>query len=225
MISWNIGYNSNAYSRVNIDLATQQYVTQIILTTYNMQTGGGYGSVPYWTFNVYGSNSSTDYNYITNKTTNATLLTTFIPSSQSVPLTFQITPTITYGYIIVIVTYMTGYSLAGTGNMAFKLQSSTITYTNNTKFVNNTYFTVTTATDGTPLLTYVDPLQCTFIYSLGNLLISEAYRRLYPVVRDKNTLLLTDGTNTQTLSATVGYPLNKSSDCSIKSFKWSSIAI
>ena len=45
MISWNMSYNANAYSRVNIDLATQQYVTQIILTTYNLQTGGGYGSV------------------------------------------------------------------------------------------------------------------------------------------------------------------------------------
>ena len=152
MISWNIGYISNAYSRVNIDLATQQYVTQIILTTYNMQTGGGYGS-----------NSSTDYNYTTTKSTSATLLTAFTPSSQTVPLTFQITPSL-YRYIIVIVTFMTGYSLAGTGNMAFKIQSSTATFvnTNITKFVNNIDFSVSTASDGSPLLTYVDSLPCIF---------------------------------------------------------------
>ena len=43
------------------------------------------------------------------------------------------------------------------------------------------------------------------------------YRRVYPVVRDTNTILLSNGTTTQTLTSMVGYPLSKCSDTSITS--------
>ena len=43
----------------------------------------------------------------------------------------------------------------------------------------------------------------------------ELFRRVFPVIRDKNTIVLTDGTNTSTLTSTSGYPLSKCSDCTI----------
>ena len=47
---------------------------------------------------------------------------------------------------------------------------------------------------------------------------NEMYRRIYPVVRDTNTIKLTDGgSNTITLSSTSGYPISKASDVSISS--------
>ena len=42
----------------------------------------------------------------------------------------------------------------------------------------------------------------TYGFNLLSVLASESYRRLYPIVRDKNTLTLTDGTNTSTITST-----------------------
>ena len=46
------------------------------------------------------------------------------------------------------------------------------------------------------------------MYKEVNLLVSEAYKRLYPVVRDTNTIKLTDGTNTTTLTSTTAVVTN-----------------
>ena len=46
------------------------------------------------------------------------------------------------------------------------------------------------------------------MHNEGNLLVSEAYKRLYPVVRDTNTIKLTDGTNTATLTSTTAVVTN-----------------
>ena len=40
----------------------------------------------------------------------------------------------------------------------------------------------------------------------------EAYRRFYPVIRDANTIKLTDGSDAVTLTSTSGYPISKASD-------------
>ena len=53
--------------------------------------------------------------------------------------------------------------------------------------------------------------------NLQRLCIYELYRRIYPVVRDTNTIKLTDGTNTVTLTSTAGYPISKASDVTITS--------
>ena len=69
--------------------------------------------------------------------------------------------------------------------------------------LNNTNYTIATdSTAGLPKMTYTDSTTNSLVVNEGQLLIYEAYRRFYPVIRDKNQLILTDGTNPMTITNT-----------------------
>ena len=77
-------------------------------------------------------------------------------------------------------------------------------------------FSVSIDTNGLPAIGYTGTT-INAMYNLSSVCISELYRRIYRVVKSTAVLQLDDGTFTQQLSATVGYPLSKSSDCSLSS--------
>ena len=86
--------------------------------------------------------------------------------------------------------------------------------------VQNTDFTVSSSSStGAPVITYTDSTILTSMtYNENLLLLSESYRRLYPVVRDKNTIKLTDGTHNITMSSTSsGYSIGQHIDTNIAS--------
>jgi len=64
----------------------------------------------------------------------------------------------------------------------------------------NTDFTVTTASTGAPIITYTDSTTQNLTYNLDRLLISEAYRRFFPVIRNSSDLVLAS-----TSTALTGY--------------------
>ena len=71
-----------------------------------------------------------------------------------------------------------------------------------TSMKNGTDYTITTSTNGLPTIAYINASTKNLLYNEHLLFLSEAYCRLYPVIRDKNTLVLTDGSNTATLTST-----------------------
>ena len=58
--------------------------------------------------------------------------------------------------------------------------------------VNSTDYTVTTATSGVPVITYTDSTTSNLVYNENTLLLSEAYRRLYPVIHDTSNIFLVE---------------------------------
>ena len=97
--------------------------------------------------------------------------------------------------------------------MFFSPQSVQITPTSR---VIGTDISVTTASSGNPLITKLTSVTTTNNeYYVNRICIYESFRRLFPVIRDKNTIVLTDGTNTSTLTSTSGYPISKASDVTI----------
>ena len=73
----------------------------------------------------------------------------------------------------------------------------------NQPLLNNTNYTISTdSTAGLPKITYTDSTTNSLVVNEGQLLIYEAYRRIYPVIRDTNDINLIDGTNNLTLTST-----------------------
>ena len=56
-------------------------------------------------------------------------------------------------------------------------------------------YTISTSnTNGSPVITYIDVSPQGILYNLDRLLVSEAYRRLYPVIYDPSNLYLSGNT-------------------------------
>ena len=73
----------------------------------------------------------------------------------------------------------------------------------NSGLIKDTNFTLTTnASTGYPVITYTSATTSNLLYNYTMLIIQECHRRLFPVVRDKNSIFLTDGTNNLTLTST-----------------------
>ena len=78
-------------------------------------------------------------------------------------------------------------------------------------------FTITTATNGNPILTKQSSTNTVSSYTnMNNICIYELFRRVFPVIRDKNTIKLTDGTHNITMSSTSsGYSIGQCTDTTI----------
>ena len=72
----------------------------------------------------------------------------------------------------------------------------------NGSLVNGTddYTITTSSTNGSPAITYIDVNSQGILYNLNRLLVSEAYRRFYPVIYDASNLYLS-GNNSWNISS------------------------
>jgi len=201
---WN-GSNTTSYLRYNID-----YGSAFQVYSFNWALNGTPSNPSNINFNVYGANLASCYTDTAYNTTNLTLL------AGAVQLTTQngsvaITNTSSFRYIVITVQDFTNssssYSTNGGGFWVMKTAGG---YTN---LVLNTDFTLATdATTGNPALTYTDSAASNLTYNLNTLLLEEAYRRIYPVVRSSSTIALNNsGYSVQltvpTLSASSTYIL------------------
>src|ERR1039457_1511456 len=191
--------------RINVDFTTAYTFSRF---DYNYKAG----STNVQTY-IYGSNSSvsysdTVYNDRTTDTNLVLLVSALIVSSQTISL-YSTDTTNTYRYLHIF------HSNASSG-VQFKCDSmkhytGTITKTN---LINNTDYTIASdSTSGYPMITNLKSTNIQGYYNGLALHFNELHRRIYPTIRDKNTITNTDGTNTATLTSTVGYPISKASDC------------
>ena len=89
-----------------------------------------------------------------------------------------------------------GYS---TNNIGFYCYETAGGYSN---IVLNTDWNISTDSNtGYPAITYLDSTN-NLTYNLNNLLLEESYRRIYPVIRDANNIML-GGWNIQNSSGTL----------------------
>ena len=72
-------------------------------------------------------------------------------------------------------------------------------------------------TNGSPVITYIDISPQGILYNLDRLLVSEAYRRIYPVIYDPSNLYLSDNNgcniSSSSNSANLCFNYNSSSKC------------
>ena len=171
-------------------------------------TSGMVQGVNGFNFVCYGSNEVSIFNE-KSKTAGASaiLLGTYIPATGTT-LTGTLTVTnqklFQFVHISVSCPEQVGgthsyFSTSGAGNgIQVKMLPN-----DTTPLIANTNFTISTdSTTGNPKITYTDVSAVGILYSESNLMLYETYRRIYPGIRDKNTLVLTDGSNTAALTST-----------------------
>jgi len=173
---WVIVYNGMQFASVNIKLTTQYHITSLYLN----------GTNDGCTTNVYGSNTLSDYQQLTNQVPpNGTLLvSTYITNDGA---TVQVTNSDVYVYVIIIYLYRSTYT--------FPVQPTYIQINGSTGsnivLTNGTDYTISTdSSTGYPDITYTDSPTVNVVYNELTLLLSEAYRRFFPVLRDSNNIVL-----------------------------------
>ena len=73
----------------------------------------------------------------------------------------------------------------------------------NVALINATNYTLLTgSTTGNPLLTYTDSTTKDILFNYQRVLYSECQGRIFPVIRDKYNIVLTDGSNILSLTST-----------------------
>ena len=107
------------------------------------------------------------------------------------------------------------YFQVGGGLNTLCIQTGTTTISNLASGTN--YSFDSDPTTGNPRIKNLNATAIKGYYNNLAIIWNELGRRIYPVVRDKNQLVLTDGTNTTTLTSTAGYPISKASDVTITS--------
>ena len=177
-----IGLAYNDTHRINMNFGT---TFQVYSSTYSYFNHNGSNSTSYF----YGSNSASNYTDLSNTTPSSTLLGSYLNSGSGVVATIIVTNTSLFQYIHII-GVCNNISAPATGFTYLKVNHVAGGYSG---FINGTDSTIATdSTSGAPSITYTDSTTSNLLYNENNLSLSEAYRRLYPVVRDKNTIKLTD---------------------------------
>jgi hypothetical protein len=210
LTSWNRGYSTGLFTRVNCAFSTPEIIKGLNVASLSEQSYTG--RTDYLTVKIYGTNDVTEYNYTSSATCNGTFLFQVTPSTTGLT---SYTTVNSYLYFIIITVLADGYTNGAMAHMSVQLlmqSEGALNYTLGTDFT-----LATSSSNGAPVITYTNATTRTLFYSLEHILIYEAYRRLYPVVRDKNQIVITDGTNTVTLTSTSGYPISKASDVTITS--------
>jgi hypothetical protein len=199
-------YNSSQYIRCNGAFQSPFPVSSVNVV---MGTYGG------CSISIYGSNSITSFNDTSNSTAGLTLIYQNMNAVNNA--TYTISNVVLFQYICIIWTTATSgdcYPNGATlGSHGVRIQRAAGGYI---PLVVNTNFTISSnASTGVPVVTYTDSSTNNVMYNETTLLLYEAYRRIYPVIRSKNQIVLTDGTTPITLTNTSGYPLSLASDASI----------
>ena len=161
----------------------------------------------------YGSNSATDLNHVSdiNIWGNMILLYTFTYSGNWTP---------SMGYILLTTSYYFRYYHLLSNNYGghCNITNFSIQYGKNGSLVNGIDYTISTSsTNGSPVITCIDVSPQGILYNLDRLLVSEAYRRIYPVIYDTNNLYLSGNTgwniSSNSNSTNLCFNYNSSNKC------------
>ena len=139
---------------------------------------------------LYGSNSATDFNDVSdiNVPGNMILLLAFTYSGSWSP---------SMGYTLLTTSYSFRYYLLLANNFGgyCNITNFTIQHGKNGSLVNGADYTISiSSTKGSPVITYIDVSTQGNLYNLDRLLVSEAYRRFFPVIYDVDNLYLSGNT-------------------------------
>jgi hypothetical protein len=187
-------YFFNPNGRMNVDFGSAFVVSGINITIGAAGNSTIYSSVtPY--FNIYGGNAIADYNDVSDIIVSGTmtLLLSCVGQNNTVYSNMgfsSVSNATSFRYIIFMMSVSTGTNSIWPSNL--QVQHASGGYAN---LINGTDFTIASSvTNGSPVINYTpqgaDPTTATLAYNENTLLLSEAYRRLYPVIYDTNNLRL-----------------------------------
>ena len=189
--SWVTGW-----TRINIVLSTSYTLAKFYTWIATL------GSTTFLMY-VYGSNSAISYADTSTSTRTTDSNLTLISSSTFNEIgavndnqyTYSQDTTNLYKYV-----HLFFYSVVGYQAYQNYVYTGTITSSN---LVNGTYYSIDSdPINGQPRIKNLKSANIQGDCNILAIIWNELSRRLYQVVRDKNTLVLTDGTNTQTLTST-----------------------
>ena len=185
--------NITDYCRVNAKLSNSYVMTGFV---YSLDSSYGV-NIQNVQVTIYGSNNVSYYNDTSSSTTGLTQIYTGLLSVSSIypsSVTINISNSYVFQYLHIFFQNTVNGTAAAIdmfqnhGFYQFKCSQVII------NGVEGIDFSVSAnAANGAPVITYLDSLPATIKYNENTLLLSEAYRRLYPVVRDTNTLNLGSG--------------------------------
>ena len=216
------GWSSNNGAQVTYTFNSSQYRFNFLFNTAYSIVKVVYSitlsSVSSVTLYVYGSNNLASYQDTTMPTRTTDTNLVFLGSgtftgTQGTTITNQTINTIdsTSQFLYLHLFYTASNNF---NTVTHPYTGSAITTTN---LVNTTDYSIdTNPATGYPRIQNIKVTNIQGYYNTLAILVYELFRRIFPVVRDKNTIVLTDsGSNTVTLTSTSGYPISKSSDVSI----------
>ena len=164
-------------------------------------------------FNVYGGTLASTYTDTANDATNLTILC--IPILSNTTGSISIPNTSTFKYIVLICYPLSNSSCRYSinNNNGFYYYKTAGGYSN---LVLNADWNISTdSSTGYPAITYLDSTN-NLTYNLNNLMLEESYRRIYPVIRDTNNIIL-GGWNIQNSSGTLNFNYNSTNELSLSS--------
>ena len=176
--------NTTSYMRVNIQYST---VYQLALFGYKFSTLTNGSNI---NMNIYGGTLPSCYTDTANDTTNLTLLCN-VPLTTTLTGTVTITNSSSFQYIAIIAQNFASGSTEMFCNTSggFYVEKAASGYSD---LILGTDWSISTSVSsfGYPMITYSDSTTQNLTYNLNTLLLEEAYRRIYPVIFDTNTLYL-----------------------------------
>ena len=139
---------------------------------------------------MYGSNSATDFNDVSDIIVSGNMILLY-------KITYSGSWSPSMGYILLTTSYSFRYYLLLSNDYGgyINITNFSIQHGKNGSLVNGTDYTISTSiTNGSPVITYIDVSPQGILYNLDRLLVSESYRRTYPVIYDANKLYLSGNT-------------------------------
>ena len=175
--------SSAPYIRINL-----YYALTFCVNTLHIYYGYGSFAMIH-NFQLYGSTNTTDFNDSSSSAAGMTLL---YNSTEGAALAHNVTYSISS--LINCNVYSIFLQGGGSSFKMFELNLTKIPQTYN--YLKDTVdFTISTdSTTGYPQITYINPTSQAVTCSMNNILLYEAYRRIYPVVRSSSSIIL--GTTT-----------------------------
>jgi hypothetical protein len=206
---WNVS-NTTSYLRLAINYGTLFQVSSFYWSLNAIPTNGSNIN-----FNVYGGTLASVYTDTAYDTTNLTLLCNVALTTQTGSV--AITNTSQFQYIVILVQdATTTNSSYSTNNGGFWVQKAAGGY--NGLILATDWNISSSTTTGAPIITYADSTTQNLTYNVDTLLVEEAYRRLYPVVRSTSDIVLTSTSNT--LSGYASTSWNIENNSSILNFNY-----
>ena len=141
----------------------------------------------------YGSNTDSVFSDTGNDTTNLTAVTTNFqnPVGTGNNTVTSILSTLQFIYVVMLANCTAQYCQGTFSSLQIQSVGG-----NFSPLSINTDFAVTASTsNGAPIITYTDSTTNNLTYNLDTLLISESYRRIYPVIHDTSNIFF-GGSNT-----------------------------
>lgn len=167
------------FIRINYSFPTSFNLQNLYMVYYYSQGVGIAQNIQ-----VYGSTNLNDFSNLTNVTTGMTLLFSGSGSNLTVNTTFSINASFAFNVYSVFVQNSSSAGTIYINELQFVQAAGGVS-----GLVAGTDFTLTTnATTGFPDITYLDLTTQNISYNFNNLLLYEAYRRLFPVVRTSSAI-------------------------------------